>query len=357
MSDTVHAGPGGRWSRRRLLTTLGVAAAVPIIGACSEDDGGSGGASGDQLAPLDDGFPSEPITLWNTFEPGHTDDLLNKAFAEFAQPYSPVPVVSETRTVAGPTSWYGLLDFLAGRQGASEGYDLYAVSWAGATVRPWTVEQLADVDPNALKPVGVLQQAPFVFAVGQDSPYQSLADVQAAAAAQPGELRGVAGATGSLIHSTLAVWQAEVGLPPDAIRFIPTTGSGESLNVVRGGGAELSVTTYTAGIDEQLRVLAVTGEERFGGLPDVPTTAELGVPIPVGSQRGYGVLTSVPDAHIDWLLRLMTKVAADPGFQERQQGFDFNVRDAAWVATYRRQIVDNIIPILEEAGLTTGLRQ
>lgn len=353
MSDLRFA--GRRWSRRRLLGTLGAAAALPVLAACDEQapDGGSG----EQLAPLDDGFPSEPITLWNTFEPGHTDDLMNKAFAEFAGAYSPVPVVTETRTIPGRTLWYGLVDFLDGRPGAAEGYDLYAVSWAGATVRPWTVEQLADVGPEVLKPVGVIEQAPYVFAVPTDSPYQSLEDVVAAAQQDPGELRAVAGSTGSLIHSTLAFWQVQVGLPLDAIRFIPTTGSGETLNVLRGGGAELAVTTFTAGIDEQTRVVAVTGDERFGGLPDVPTTAELGVSIPVGSQRGFGTLTSVPDAHIDWLLQLMTKVAADPGFQDRQEGFDFNVQDAEWVVGFRQQIVDEVVPILQEAGLTTGLRQ
>lgn len=355
MSDNRYPIGGGRWTRRRLLGTLGAAAAVPVLGACSDE--GSGAGSGEQLAPLDDGFPSEPITLWNTFAPGHTDDLMNKAFAEFAGAYSPVPVVSDTRTIPGRTLWYGLLDFLEDQPGASEGYDLYAVSWAGATVRPWTVEQLADVDHEVLKPVGVLQQAPYVFAVPTDSPYESLDDLVTAVEQDPGQLRAVAGSTGSLIHSTLAFWQVQVGLPIEAIRFIPTTGSGESLNVLRGGGAELAVTTFTAGIDEQTRVLAVSGEERFSGLPDVPTTGELGTPIPVGSQRGFGGLTSMPEAHIDWLLQLMTKVAADPRFQERQQGFDFNVHDAAWVADFRQRIVDEVVPILQDAGLTTGLRQ
>jgi tripartite-type tricarboxylate transporter receptor subunit TctC len=356
MSTIRYAGPRGQWSRRRLLATLGAAAAVPVVGACSEDDG-PGGGSGQQLEPLADGFPSEPITLWNTFEPGHTDDLLNKAFAEFAGAYSPVPVVSDTRTVAGPASWYGLLDFLADQPGGDQGYHLYAVSWAGATVRPWTVEQLADVDPAVLEPVGVVEQAPFVFGVPTDSPYQALDEVATAAGQTPGELRAVAGATGSLIHSALAIWQLESGLTLEDIRFIPTNGSAESLTVVRGGGAELVVTTYAAGIDEQMRVLAVTGDERFGGLPEVPTTAELGVPIPVSSERGFGTLNAVPDEHIDWLLELIRLVAADPGFQSRQEGFDFNVHDAAWVVDFRRQIVDDIIPILDEAGLTTGLRQ
>jgi tripartite-type tricarboxylate transporter receptor subunit TctC len=342
------------------LVALCVGALVlSSCGASENDDGGggTGGGTGDKLAKLPDGFPDKPITLWNTFEPGHTDDLLNKAFAEAARKYSPVSVVTDTRPAPGPVSWYGHVDFLKNRPQAAEGYDLYAISWAGATVRPWTVEQLADAPLDKLNPVGVVEQAPFVFVVPQKSPYKTMADVQAAAKAEPGKLRAVAGETGSLINSTLAVWEAAAGLGKQDIRFIPTGGSGESLNLLRGGGADLGVLTFTAGIEQQMRVLAVTGDKEFGGLPGVPVAEAGGKPIPVGSERGFGALDSVSKEHVDWLYQLLQKVAADKQFQGRQKGFDFVVRDAAWVKQYQQQIVGTVVPILEERGLTTGKRQ
>lgn len=346
--------------RRRLLAAASLLL-IPVLAACGgggDDDTGGGGAAADgKLAKLADGFPERPITLWNTFEPGHTDDLLNKAFAEVARKYSPVAIVTDSRPAPGPVSWYGHVDFLNGRPHAKDGYDLYAVSWAGATVRPWTVQQLADAKLETLEPVGVVEQAPFVFAVPKDSPYATLDDVAAAAKANPGKLRAVAGETGSLIHSTLAVWAAASGLSRDTIRFIPTGGSGEALTVVRGGGADLAVLTYSAGIEDQMKVLAVSGEQPFAGLPDVAVAQAGGKPIPVGSERGFGALPGAPKAHLDWFYQLMQKVAADPTFHERQKGFDFNVRDADWVLGYRQQIVDTVVPVLDQNGLTTGLRK
>ncbi|WP_157756819.1 tripartite tricarboxylate transporter substrate binding protein [Plantactinospora sp. KBS50] len=346
----------------RLRPTVRILAAacaltLPLLAACSGGESTADGDSDGKLAPLADGFPSRSITLWNTFEPGHTDDLLNKAFAEVARKYSPVPIITDSRPAPGPVSWYGHVEFLSGRANAKDGYDLYAVSWAGATVRPWTVQQLADAKLETLKPVGVVEQAPFVFAVPKESPYDTLADVEQAAKADPGKLRAVAGQTGSLIHSTLAVWQAANGIAKNAIRFIPTGGSGEALTVIRGGGADLAVVTYSAGIEDQMKVLAVSGEAPFAGLPDVPVAQAGGKPIPVGSERGFGALPDAPQEHLDWFYELMQKVAADPTFQERQHGFDFNVRDGAWVQGYRQQIVDTVIPVLEENGLTTGLRK
>jgi tripartite-type tricarboxylate transporter receptor subunit TctC len=357
---------GSSRSVRLSIRSLGIVAVclgALLTGSCgaSEDSAGGGGSgsggSGDKLAKLPDGFPDKPITLWNTFEPGHTDDLLNKAFAEAARKYSPVSVVTDTRPAPGPVSWYGHVDFLKNRPQAAEGYDLYAISWAGATVRPWTVEQLADASLDALNPVGVVEQAPFVFVVPTKGPYKTMADVEAAAKAEPGKLRAVAGETGSLINSTLAVWEAAAGLGKQDIRFIPTGGSGESLSLLRGGGADLGVLTFTAGIQDQMRVLAVSGEKEFGGLPGVPVAEAGGVPIPVGSERGYGALESVSKEHLDWLYQLIQKVAADKQFQDRQKGFDFVVRDAAWVKQYQQQIVRTVVPILEERGLTTGKRQ
>jgi len=344
-------------SRRPALRLLAAACALtlPLLSACGGDDNDTAAADG-KLAKLADGFPSRPITLWNTFEAGHTDDLLNKAFAEAARKYSPVAIVTDTRPAPGPVSWYGHVEFLNGRPHAKDGYDLYAISWAGATVRPWTVQQLAKAELTTLKPVGVVEQAPFVFAVAKDSPYATLADVEAAAKQDPGKLRAVAGETGSLIHSTLAVWQAANGLDKSAIRFIPTGGSGEALTVMRGGGADLAVLTYSAGITDQLKVLAVSGEQPFAGLPDVPVAQAGGKPIPVGSERGFGAVPDAPQEHLDWFYQLMRKVAADPDFQQRQKGFDFNVRDATWVEGYRQQIVRTVIPVLEANGLTTGMR-
>ncbi len=98
----------------------------------------------------------------------------------------------------------------------------------------------------------------------------------------------------------------------------------------------------------------MTGADRFGALPDVPTVGEVGTPILISGDRGFVTFNDVPADRIEWFFELMQLVAEDEGFQERMEGFDVNARDADYVRDFRSQIVDQVVPLLEELGLTVG---
>jgi ABC-type glycerol-3-phosphate transport system substrate-binding protein len=57
------------------------------------------------------GFPSEPITIWQPFEPGSDDDVFNQQIARIAEQYSPVPIATDTQQM-GPALMYELSDWL-----------------------------------------------------------------------------------------------------------------------------------------------------------------------------------------------------------------------------------------------------
>lgn len=342
---------GGRPGAIRLLALL--LSAALVVAACGSGGGGgasAGGGESEVLQPLADGFPNQPITLWNAFEPGHTDDLFNIVVAEIAAKYSPVPLRTDTNP-SGPELQYALARFLESQPLTSDGYNVYAVSWFGLSLRPHTIESLVGTPLEALQPIIVMQQAPFVFAVPPDSPYQSLEQLTEAARSRPGELTAVASGTGSGLHSSLLVWMEQAGVD---VRFIPTDGAGQSRNTMLGGGADFAVLTYESGMEQQMRVLAVTGDTPVPALPEVPTTESLGLNIPAGSERGYGTVPGVPSEHLDWLYRLFERVANDPEFQQRQPGFTFNVLDREQVRATQRDIQDTFIPVLRDAGLTVG---
>lgn len=304
-------------------------------------------ASG-KLEPLSDGFPDRRITLWNAFEPGHTDDLFNTVVADVGRDISSVPLVTESHP-SGSRLQYGLVDFLNGQAGAQEGYHVFAISYFGGSLRPFTVEALADAELADIQPINMMVEAPFVFVAPKDSQFESLEDVEVYAKENPGELTAVGSGTGSGLHSTLLVWANQAGVE---VRFIPTDGSGESKNTLLGGGAQLGVLTFEPGMEKELKVLAVTGDEAPSTMPDAPTTTDLGYTIPAGSFRGFGTLPDVPQEHIEWLNDLFKRVAEDPAFAEQQEGLEIVYRGPDEAEKMRQQIVDTFIPVLEEAGLT-----
>lgn len=299
------------------------------------------------LQPLADGFPEAPITLWNVFEPGHTDDLFNITVAEIASKYSPVRLATQTNQM-GPRSQYAMVEFLDGQERSDEGYHTFAISWFGPTTGLYTQEDLAENEIEDIAPINVMVAAPFIFAVHPNSEFDSLADIAEYARANPGELKTVGSDTGSGLHSSLLIWQNHEEIETT---FIPTDGSGHSRQVLLGEGADLGVLTYQPGIEDELKILAVTGAERTSTLPDVPTTEELGVVIPAGSYRGYGLPTNVPAEHVAWLSKLFQLIADDPDFAAAQPGFDVTLRDAAEVRALQQEIVDVFVPVLDEIGL------
>lgn len=305
--------------------------------------------TGNEVPPLDDGFPDEAFTMWNAFDPGHTDDLFNQTVSNLGREISPVGIQTESQP-QGPVLQYGLVDFLETQPRWEEGYHVYAISYFGSSLRPDTVDLLADRDLEDLKPINSMVEAPFVMAINPDDDrFSTVEEVEEWARENPGELTTVGSSAGSGLHSTLLVWASEADIEID---FLPTDGAGESRNVLLGGGADLGMLTYDPGMDDQVDLIAQTGDTSMSTLPDVPTTADLGYNIPAGSFRGVATMPEVPDEVIEWYADFFERIADMPEFADEMEGLDIVYRGPEETAELRQDIRDTFIPVLEEHGLT-----
>ena len=310
--------------------------------------GGPAALAADRLAPLADGFPNRPITLWASFGPGHSDDIFNKIVAEIASDHSPVRIVTANYPQAGTRLHYGTVDYIALRPGGREGYHVIGGSYFGGTLRLLTRPELRERGLEDVLPLNIMESAPYVFVVHRDSPFQTLRDVEEWARQHPGELTVVASTAGSGLHITASAWARQAGV---RFRFLPTDGAGQSQTTLLGGGAQLAVLTFDRGIHSDLRVLAVSGDTRASSLPDVPAVSELGYRIPSGSERGFMTHPDVPAERVRWLNALFEKVVNDPRFKERRPGMDVVWREGAQVEAVQREMVETFTPILQELGL------
>jgi tripartite-type tricarboxylate transporter receptor subunit TctC len=114
--------------------------------------------------------------------------------------------------------------------------------------------------------------------------------------------------------STL-LWMKNTGLK---VAMVPFEGDGPSWQAAAGGKVDASSNNLGIVFPHvkagTLRALAIYTEQRYPGLPDVPTLKELGVNQITGSSRAYCAPKNLPKPIRDTLIAAFQKMAQDPAF-------------------------------------------
>lgn len=179
---------------------------------------------------------------------------------------------------------------------------------------------LAKFDYSALYPINLIGQNVAVIAVHADSPWNNMADLMAAAKANPGSLRmggAGAGALPSTVHAMIsAVDQLEV-------REVTFGGDGPGITALMGQHIDFMPLSLAAAKElirtGKLKALAVVSTEEIAELPGVepisktlPGIAEY---LPWGPFWGVWVHKDTPDDVKQTLTSAYAKAVATPEFQ------------------------------------------
>lgn len=143
------------------------------------------------------------------------------------------------------------------------------------------MQQLNFDTEKDLEPVMLIGRAPNVMATHPDKPYRTLADVLAAAKANPGKVTYGTIGVGSLGHLTMVRLAKSAGV---RMTHVPYRGGGPAINDALAGHTELIVAS-SAVINPQLVAKGLRAVTQFGPkrrpsdmLKDVPTAIEGGFP-------------------------------------------------------------------------------
>ena len=175
-------------------------------------------------------------------------------------------------------------------------------------------------------PVVFVASVPQLLTVRADSPYKSVADVIAAAKANPGKLTYGSSGNGAINHLAGQMFADMAGVK---LQHVPYKGGAPATNAILSGEIDLifgepaPLLPHVKG--GKLRALAVTSAKRSPGVPDLPTIAEVAVPgYEVTSWNGFLAPAGTPDAAIKRLNASFNKVLADPAMRERliQMGYE-----------------------------------
>jgi tripartite-type tricarboxylate transporter receptor subunit TctC len=219
-------------------------------------------------------YPVKPITVVVPLAAGSPPETMARAFGQHAAPILGQPLVITPRGGAGGT--------IAGQAVAKakpDGYTLLMGSVTSLAIGPALFAQSGFNAAQSFAPVGQVYSSPFVLLTGGKFPATTLKEFIAAVKAKPGEFNVTSPAAGSQPHLAAEIFKAAAGVDMVHVPFgnLGLAGSALANSQVHLllAGPGLMLGQIRAG---NLRVLATASKRRLSVLPDVPTTAEAGLP-------------------------------------------------------------------------------
>jgi tripartite-type tricarboxylate transporter receptor subunit TctC len=146
-----------------------------------------------------------------------------------------------------------------------------------------TIPALIDQPPldvaKDLEPVLLVGTAPYVIAANPSRPFNSFADVVAAAKQRPSTVTYSSAGPGTIGHLAMVLLGKKSGVE---MTHVPYKGAGPAINDTIGGHVDLIAASIAILLPQiqagKLKPLMQLGRARAGALKDVPTAIESGFP-------------------------------------------------------------------------------
>jgi tripartite-type tricarboxylate transporter receptor subunit TctC len=218
--------------------------------------------------------PARTIRIVVGFPPAGTTDIAARLLAEPLGRRLGQQVVVENRPGAG-----GNLGNAAVAQAEPDGHTLLMQTISGGAINYSLYGARMPVRPEDLAAIGLMLRVPNAIFCHPSLPVRSLRDLVDFAKARPGQLNIGSSGAGTSLHMTGELLKLEAGID---LTHVPFRGAGPLLQEAIAGRIEVAVDNLPSVIghlrDGRLRPLAVTTAERSPAMPEVPTTAEQGLP-------------------------------------------------------------------------------
>jgi tripartite-type tricarboxylate transporter receptor subunit TctC len=219
-------------------------------------------------------YPSKPVRLIVPFPPGGNTDIVGRLIAQKLSDAFGQQFYVENRGGAG-----GTIGAEAAFKSPADGYTLF-FGTTGTLASVPAMRQDLRYDPvKGFTPISTLANAPVVVLVRADLPVNSLRELIDLAKAKPGQIKYGSAGTGHFVHLAGEMFEIAAGVD---MFHVPFKGVSAALVDVLGGRIELmfdAAAQYEPHLKSgKLRALAVAHSKRLARLPEVPTTAEAGLP-------------------------------------------------------------------------------
>jgi len=290
---------------KRLLTALLAALALPAFAQAD--------------------FPSKPIRMIVGFAPGGGTDIMARVVATRMSESLGHAVVVENRPGNS-----GIVGAVAVAKAPPDGYTLMMGVMSLNTIQPNLVPNLPFDPIKDFAPVNLVASVPHFILVPPSLGVNSIAELIAYAKANPGKISYPSAGTGTSSHLGGEMFRLQGGNLN--MVHIPYKSAGHSMPDLLAGrvhvGFETLPTTAAYVKNGKLKALAVTTSKRLADFPNVPTTAEAGLPA-YRLRTWYGVFApgGTPSAIVNRLHAEIARAIQSPDAKAKlvEMGMDDTV--------------------------------
>ena len=229
-------------------------------------------------------FPNRPIHLIVPFPAGGPNDIIARVVGQKMSDILKQPVVIENRAGQG-----GVLgtDFVA--RAKPDGYTIGIVSAGALAISP-SMEKVPYETLKDLAPVTLVAKVPEMLVVATSVKANTMQELVALAKAEPHKLNFASSGAGSMPHLAGELFKLTAGID---IVHVAYKGAAPAVNDLLGQQVQMTFLDLPILLPQikagKLKPIAVGAPKRVPSAPDVPTTAEAGMP-GLLTENWYGMI-------------------------------------------------------------------
>ncbi|MGE5163208.1 MAG: Bug family tripartite tricarboxylate transporter substrate binding protein [Sphingobacteriales bacterium] len=258
-------------------------------------------------------FPNKSIRLIVPFPPGGPNDIIARVVGQRMSEILKQPIVIENRSGQG-----GVTGTDAVAKSPPDGYTI-AISSAGALAISPSMEKVSYETLKDLQPITLVAKVPEMLVVATSVPAQDMKELVALAKSQPGKLNFASSGPGSLPHLAGELFKLTANIN---IVHVPYRGAAPAVNDLLAQQVQMVFLDLPVLLPQikagKLKPIAVGAPQRVPSAPDVPTTAEAGMPNLL-TENWYGMVAAAktPPNIVAALNKAVVEAMKDPGVVEK----------------------------------------
>lgn len=294
-------------------------------------------------------YPDKPIRLIVPYPAGESVDVIARLITQRWSPLLGQPIIVDNRVGAG-----GLIGTAMAAKATADGYVLLMGNVGTLAITP----SLRTNPPyDVLKdfaPVSQVAHVPFFLFVSPAAlPVTSVKELIAYASKNPGKVNFASTGVGSGLHLAGELFKT---LAKIDIVHVPYKGVGQALPELVSGKVQMvfyPITFHTYVKEGKLRALVIAATERSTVLPDVPTSAEIGMPeLLASSWHAVVAPAGVPAERTRRLYQTLATVMTDKELREKMVSYGANPvgNTAAQFDRFLRAEIERWRKVIELSG-------
>ena len=259
------------------------------------------------------GFPNKTIRLIVPFPPGGPNDIIARVVSQKMSETLKQTIIIDNRAGQG-----GVIGTDVVAKAKPDGYTIGIVSAGALAISP-SMEKVAYDTLKDLAPVTLVAKVPEMLVVAKNVPANNMKELVALAKKEPGKLNFASSGPGSLPQLAGELFKLTAHIN---IVHVPYRGAAPAVNDLLGGQVQMVFLDLPVLLPQikagKLKPIAVGSEKRVPSAPDVPTTAEVGMP-QLLAENWYGMVApaGTPKDVIATLNQAAVAAMKDPTVQSK----------------------------------------